>query len=65
MKIKDIARHMNDRGMKPRIEVYECHHDYSRLIYEGSPYKVSEELEAKKVNSFTVRGAGFIEIYIG
>lgn len=65
MKIKDFEKHMNDRGTRPRIQVYECHYDYCQLIYEGSPYKVSEEIAAKKINSFTVRGAGFVEIYIG
>ena len=64
MKIKDIAKHMNDHGTRPRIQVYESRYDYSRLIYEGSPYKVSEEIAAKKINSFTVRGAGFIEINV-
>ena len=62
MKVKDIANHMNDYGTRPRIQVYERHHDYSRLVYEGSPYKISEEIGSLKVNSFTVRGAGFIEI---
>lgn len=64
MKVKDIAKHMNDYGTRPRIQVYEKRHDYSQLIYEGSPYKVSEEIAAKKINSFTVRGAGFIEINV-
>lgn len=64
MKVKDIAKHMNDYGTRPRIQVYEKRYDYSRLIYEGSPYKVSEEIAAKKINSFTVRGAGFIEINV-
>ena len=62
MKIRDIANHMNDYGTKPRIQVYKRENDYSHLIYEWSPYKISEEIGSLKVNSFTVRGAGFIEI---
>lgn len=64
MKIKDITRHMNDHGTRPRIKVFEHKNDYARLIYEGSPYEVSEELEAKKVNSFTVWGPGYMEINV-
>ena len=64
MKVKDIAKHMNNYGTNPRIEVHENNHDYFRIIYEGSPYNVSEEIAAKKINSFTVRGVGFIEIYV-
>ncbi len=64
MKIKDIERHMNDHGTKPRIRVLKHYDDYSEVIYEGSPYNVSEAIARMKVNSFTVRGVGFLEIHV-
>lgn len=64
MKIMDIGKLMNDYGTKPRIQVfkYEKEIDSRILIYEGSPYEINKEIGSMKVNSFTVRGTGFLEI---
>ena len=64
MKVKEFIKHMNDQGTNPRIKVYETHFDYNLLIYEGRPYEIREEIADKNVNGFTVRGVGFVEMYI-
>lgn len=63
MKVKDIAKHM--RGYGPtimRIRVYECDYDDFRLIYEGRPYEVSEEIADRKVRGFIAKGVNLLEI---
>ena len=63
MKIKALTRLMNDHGTRPRINVLDQRVGCSVLIYEGNPNNISDEIAELKVNSFTVLGKGFIEIY--
>ncbi|MBR0081574.1 MAG: hypothetical protein IJP98_02405 [Clostridia bacterium] len=64
MKIRDIERHMNDHGTNPRIRVLKHNDDFSELIYEGSPYNIAETIAGLIVESFTVRGVGFLEVHV-
>ena len=61
MKIKALTRLMNDHGTRPRINVLDQRVGCSVLIYEGNPNNISDKIA--EVNSFTVLGKGFIEIY--
>ena len=36
---------------------------YTLLVYEGHPENADDEIKSLKVNSFTVLGKGFLEIY--
>ena len=54
---------MNNRGTRPRIKVYKWKKDCVVLSYEGRPDNVGDEAGKLKVNSFTVLGAGYMEIY--
>ena len=63
MKVMDLTKRMNDYGTRPRINVLKHETDRAILIYEGAPGKISDEIGQLKVNSFTVRGVGFIEIH--
>ena len=63
MKVKAFVNRMNDRGTNPRINVFKYDGDASILVYEGSPERIDESVAARKVNSFTVLGKGFIAIY--
>ena len=54
---------MNDRGTNPRIKVMKCMKGYTLLVYEGHPENADDEIKSLKVNSFTVLGKGFLEIY--
>lgn len=66
MKIKDLTKLMNDHGTVPRIKVLKYNEAFRCMmqIYEGAPRRMDEAIAAMKVNSFTVLGKGFIEIYV-
>lgn len=63
MKIKSLARLMNDHGTRPRVKILDHRDGYSVLVYEGNPSNIDNEMAELKVNSFTVLGKGFIEIH--
>jgi len=63
MKVAELTRLMNNRGTRPRIKVYKWKKDCVVLSYEGRPDNVGDEAGKLKVNSFTVLGAGYMEIY--
>lgn len=63
MKISALAKLMNDYGTKPRIKVIKHLDGAGLVIYEGNPRNIEDEVAAMKVNSFTVLGAGYIEIH--
>lgn len=66
MKIKDLLGKMNDRGTNPRVKVNaltDKGYGYMRR-YEGpAEDALHGDLKDYKVNSFTVIGPGFLEIY--
>lgn len=66
MKIKELIKPMNDHGTNPRIMVLKHYDGYSELIYEGSPRKaeVDESIATLKVNTYTIKGKGFMEIHV-
>lgn len=64
MKIKDLTKLMNDHGTNPRIMVMKHHDGYSELIFEGSPRNVDASIANEKVNSYTIKGKGFMEIHV-
>ena len=63
MKVKALVSMMNDHGTAPRVKVLKHAEDCLLFVFEGKPQNMSEEIEKLKVNSFTVLGKGFIEIY--
>lgn len=64
MKVKDFTKHMNDCGTKPRITVYKyTDNDMMLRVYEGRPGNMDEEVGKLKLNTFTVLGKGFVEIF--
>ena len=72
MRVKDLTKLINNQGTCPRISVLCYRHyldndpsnsAYNYLIYEGSPDNISKEVGQLKVNSFTIRGVGFLEIF--
>ena len=64
MKVKDFAKHMADHGTKPRIRVYKyTDNDMMLRVYEGRPGNMDEEVGKLKVDTFTVLGKGFVEIF--
>ena len=63
MKVKELVNHMNDYGTKPRVEVFTSTDFGLCLIYEGSIKNIDEKTATLKVNSFTVLGKGFLQIY--
>lgn len=63
MKVKALARLMNDHGTKPRIKVLKHTDDYALLAYEGRPGDIDKTIAELRVNSFTALGTGFIEIH--
>lgn len=63
MKISALTNMMNDHGTKPRVRVLKHTDGVAILVYEGSPQNMDESIEKLKVNSFTVLGAGFVEIH--
>ena len=64
MKIKELIKPMNNHGTNPRIMVLKHYDGYSELIYEGSPRNVDTSIANEIVNSYTVKGKGFIEIHV-
>ena len=63
MKVSEFAKKMNDRGTNPRVKVLKYEGNYNLLVFEGSPDNMSDEVAKLKVNTFTVLGKGFIEVY--
>lgn len=63
MKIKELANLMNDYGTKPRIRIMKHEKEATLLIYEGRPDNIDKAVGQLKVNSFTVLGAGFLEVH--
>lgn len=64
MKIKELIKPMNDHGTNPRIIVLKHYDGYSELIYEGSPRNADASIANEKVNSYTIKGKGFMEIHV-
>lgn len=64
MKVKQLAKLINDHGTKPRIKVIKHYAGLTFLAYEGKPDNIDKEVSELKVNSFTVLGSGFIEIHV-
>ena len=54
---------MNDQGTKPRVQVLTPTDLGMYLTYEGSVKNIDEKTATLKVNSFTVLGKGFLQIY--
>jgi len=63
MKVKELVNHMNDYGTNPRMKVLTPTDLGMYLTYEGSVKNIDEKTAALKVNSFTVLGKGFLQIY--
>lgn len=64
MKIKELTGLMNDHGTRPRIKVFKpCDRESVALCFEGRPDKAGKDISDMKINSFTVLGPGFIEIF--
>ena len=63
MKVKDLTKRMNDYGTRPHIRVLQYETDCNLLVFEGKPDHISSEIASLTVNSFTVLGEGFLEIY--
>lgn len=63
MNVKELVNHMNDHGTKPRVQVLTPTDLGMYLTYEGSVKNIDEKTAALKVNSFTVLGKGFLQIY--
>lgn len=64
MKVKDFAKRMNNHGTKSRIRVLKyTDDDMMLLVYDGRPDNMDGEVGKLKVNTFTARGEGFVEIY--
>jgi len=63
MKVADLTKRMNDFGTNPHVCVLEYKIDYNLLVFEGKPDCMNEEIANLTVNSFTVLGKGFLEIY--
>lgn len=64
MKVKELVNRMNDYGTKPRVEVFTSTDLGLCLIYEGSVKNIDDKTATLKVNSFTVLGKGFLQIYV-
>ena len=63
MKVIDLTKHMNDHGTHPKIHVRKYENGDYKLCYHGKPDDISAQVADMTVNSFTVRGIGFIEIF--
>ena len=64
MKIKELIKPMNDHGTNPRIMVMKHRDGYSELIFEGRPHNVDASIANEKVNSYTIKGTGFMVIHV-
>ena len=64
MKVKDFSKRMNDHGTHSRIRVFKyTDEDMMLLVYDGRPKNMDGEVGKLNVNTFTVRGEDFVEIY--